>query len=118
MNELSITKTFDFDVEPIFNIYCEVANVFHLPFQEAILNHYDTVVTSKLKDLQYELGDPNGETWTIDNLNDDVRCQVEAIIGMRTRLEIREMTEVFNTFHIMYVDIFDEFRNMPIKDVW
>jgi hypothetical protein len=125
VNALSVdVKTFPFKLEPIFKVYESVMSVWDFPTPERILTYYDTVVKNKLKDLYFELNPDeamksNHHPWgdlylqgteIIDNITD--------MIEMRPILEMKELLDVFQTFHMMHMDDYGEFHNLPNKDVW
>jgi hypothetical protein len=118
MNALSTSRIFSFNLEPIFKSYNDVAVYLVSPNQEDVINAYDSTVKAKLKDLQYEIGNLNDSPWKASCLDEETRNTVDGILGMKTMLETRELIEVFHTFHMMYVDNYGCFHNMPTKDVW
>jgi hypothetical protein len=115
---LSVARIFNFNVEPIFQVYNDVAILHEVPRLESVLDNYDALIERRVKDIQYEIGTPDGKPWTIDKVDDEFRSYVERVIDMKIYLESRELIEVFHNFHMMYVDNYGIYHNMPTKDVW
>jgi hypothetical protein len=119
VNDLSThVRTFDFNLEPIFKAYSDVACYWSLPAQEHIINQYEFFVDAKLKEYQFVTGKFKANPWNTELWSEGDRYVIEQAIGMKVKLEQSELVEVFHTFHMMYVDNFGVFHNMPIKDVW
>ncbi|PGQ88225.1 hypothetical protein [Priestia megaterium] len=125
MNELMTRDDyFSFDVQILFKTYSEVVRLWGMPTIERIRDLYDDCVKDRLNmfyyDMKpYELGSSN--ELLIHNLRkqpEDVLKQVSDLIGMKALLETEEFIEVFNYYQMFYIDDFDDYHNLPNREVW
>lgn len=109
-------------VEPIFKIYEQVCGFWLIPQIEDLLDHYDESVVSKIRDYGdffVEEGVLEGApSVALHRIKESERERVRNIIGMELNLQEDDLMLTLDYFRMMYCDRYDNYHNLPRKEVW
>lgn len=124
MNAIMNQQIFPFEVDIIFRTYSEVVRLWELPTVELVRDLYDDTVNNRLRDLYFELnpseaGVQRYHPWSsLRLLSEDKINNLSELINMKVLLETRELIEVLDAYNIFYINDFEEYSNIPAKEVW
>ena len=124
INAIAIIPQYGFPIDPFFKVYQEVSEFYNYPTPEELMNHYDTTVQYKLKDLEFivnpSIASINRDSpWSdLRKLDEETIQAVEDLIGMKCLLGKEDIVGVLEFFRCMYMTDYEVFRNLPIKEVW